>query len=228
MSKTASIEDIAARLKAEAAARESIALSQAAQNGQEVVACLEQVRRSLDELRAMPSGGIRIYLRTLRNSKGSPAEIRVSISSSPPWICRPFAICSVTAWTQGDSGGAVPAIRLDAPDFDAELSRAWRDACKGLTGQGPGRVAEEVKLLAAECLFRRATLQTHAPDWYRTIGVVLAWPLAIVLYALSCFGFGVWGFLLGWIPAWLAFTFARFLWLPALVLLALRGMTATS
>ena len=58
------------------------------------------------------------------------------------------------------------------------------------------------------------------PAWYLAIGTALAWPVGLGTYVMACVLGGLWGFLLGWIPAWITFSLSRWLWLPAAIYLA--------
>jgi hypothetical protein len=217
MQDSKSVEAIAAQLRSETAAEAALLKERNERSAHQVASCLGEVRDQLEELNKTPTGGVRVYLSDSKDAKGLLTGLSADISIYPPWVRRPFATYRITAHAGDPDAEAVPNVCLEWPERESALGMALHESISKLRKASDGSVVREVKLIAAECLNRRAEFEFASPLWYRATGTALAWPIALLVYLATWLSFGLWGFLLGWIPAWIAFALSRLLWLPALV-----------
>lgn len=91
----------------------------------------------------------------------------------------------------------------------------WQTPKKKLKGfenancSTPDDVIEKLSEAAAQFLLEPP--EEELAEWVRWTGIVLGVISFVIVWVLFCFG-GVWGFLLGWIPAYVAGLIVRYGW----------------
>lgn len=207
------IASIAARQRKEAILASAEAQSQAERHAKDVDAVLRKLADALGCLQMPTEAGLRIHVESKGITPGLVSRLRVSIARLPQWLAFPIVVCDVTAWHVGDEVRIF--LSVSHPSIDTAFGKALAEARDD--GADQDKVIAAFKRIAAESINASGSVSYTLPHWYSFVGRKLGWLLALAVY-LSSVAMGGWtGVLLGWIPAAVAYVFARWLWVPAAI-----------
>lgn len=206
-------EELARSMRQKAHAEATTAAENEQRAAIAIDACMMAARIEIEALRSEPMGGLSLMLQEQKGSDGRLRGVTVDIGRLPTWVCRPMVTCSISGWYREGCGSALPIVQLEHPCSEGNVfACALRDALNQQSRSG----TDVLRVVVAMCMNEQTTYSL--PAWYWVVGEILAWPLAITVFLVLAVGGGLWGVLLGWIPATLAYYAARSLWCPVLIL----------
>ena len=141
------------------------------------------------------------------HASGDVPLIVLAVSQLPPWAQRPYLRVLIEPHLDDRSSASPDGERFTISPYvyNGHPSRTVTEEA----------LIAEVEQACAAFINDRASFAFHAPDWYWVAGSLIAWPLAVLTFALFALVGGWIGAVIGFFVGWIVKAIARPLWLPA-------------